>query len=145
MGLYFHSVTTWVAVFLSIVVSMMVLVDCNTRGTRQGHLKHAPKTRPIALLSMANVACIVFYSGTFSIAYQQPCKPGEHMSRCNTWPVGGCVIQSMAVQRSQQWLSCNIQHMGETLQGPTQKVRVEACRGNQGCIPCSSFCCAYVD
>jgi hypothetical protein len=39
---------------------------------------------------------------------QQPCKPGEYMSWYNTWPVGGCMIQSMAVWRSQQGLSCKI-------------------------------------
>jgi uncharacterized RDD family membrane protein YckC len=34
----------------------MVLVDHNTKGTRQGNIK----TRPIAPLCMTNVACIVF-------------------------------------------------------------------------------------
>jgi hypothetical protein len=63
------------------------------------------------------------------------------MSQCNTRPVGGCMLQSMAVRRSQQWLSCNIWYMGETLQGPSQKVRVQVCRGEQGCIPCLSFRC----
>jgi hypothetical protein len=33
----------------------------------------------------------------------------------------------------QQRLFYNIQYMGETLQGPTQKVRVQVCRGKQGC------------
>jgi hypothetical protein len=83
------------------------------------------------------------YSGTFSMAYWQPHKPGEYMSWCNTWPIGGCMIQSMAVWRSQQWLAYSIQYMGETLQGPPLKVRVRVCRGEQGCIPCLSFCLAW--
>jgi hypothetical protein len=36
------------------------LMDCNTRGTRQGNVKLAPKTRPIAPLFMTDVVCIVF-------------------------------------------------------------------------------------
>jgi hypothetical protein len=48
--------------FLSIVTSILVLVDHNTRATRQRNIKHAPKTRPITLLSMTNVACIVFFN-----------------------------------------------------------------------------------
>jgi hypothetical protein len=40
----------------------MVLMDCNTKGTRQGNIKHAPKTRPIAPLFMTNVAYIVFFT-----------------------------------------------------------------------------------
>jgi hypothetical protein len=42
------------------------------------------------------------------------------------------MTQSMAVRKSQQWLYYNIQHMGETLQGPTQKVKVQVCRREQG-------------
>jgi hypothetical protein len=34
-------------------------MDYNTKGTKQGNIKHAPKTRTIALLFIANVACIV--------------------------------------------------------------------------------------
>jgi hypothetical protein len=49
-------------VFLSVVASLMVLMDHNTKGTRQGHIKQAPKTRPIALLSMTYVACTVFFT-----------------------------------------------------------------------------------
>jgi hypothetical protein len=75
---------------------------------------------------------------TSGIAYQQPYKHEEHMSQCNIRPVGGCMIPS-AVQRSQQRLSYNIQYMGEILQGPTQKRRVQVCRGEQRCVPCSSF------
>jgi hypothetical protein len=45
------------------------------------------------------------------------------MSQCNTQPVGGCMLQSMAVWRSQQRLSYNIQYLGEILQGPIQKLR----------------------
>jgi hypothetical protein len=36
-------------------------MDCNTRGTRQGNIKHVPKIRHITLLSMTNVACIAFF------------------------------------------------------------------------------------
>jgi hypothetical protein len=39
----------------------MVLMDHSTKGTRQGSIKHAPKTRPIPLHSITNVACIVFF------------------------------------------------------------------------------------
>jgi hypothetical protein len=38
-------------------------MDCNTKGPRQGDVKHDPKTRPIALLSMTYVASIVFNLG----------------------------------------------------------------------------------
>jgi hypothetical protein len=31
-------------------------MDHNVKGTRQANIKHAPKTRPIALLSMTTVA-----------------------------------------------------------------------------------------
>jgi hypothetical protein len=48
--------------FFSIAASVMVLMDSNTRGTRQGNIKHAPKIRTIARLSMTNVACIVFFT-----------------------------------------------------------------------------------
>jgi hypothetical protein len=49
-----------VAVFLSkIVASIVVLMDHNTKGTRQGNIKHAPKTRPITPLFITNIACIV--------------------------------------------------------------------------------------
>jgi hypothetical protein len=83
--LYFHSIVAWAAVFLSIVVSIIVLMDHNTKGTRQGNIKYALNTRLITPLSMTNIACfvfivVVFYSETFNIAYQQPCKPGEYMS-----------------------------------------------------------------
>jgi hypothetical protein len=37
-----------VAVFLSIVASITVLKDHNTRGTRQGDIKHVPRIRAIA-------------------------------------------------------------------------------------------------
>jgi hypothetical protein len=40
----------------------MDLMDCNTKGTRQGNIKHAPKTGLIVPLSMTNVACIVFFT-----------------------------------------------------------------------------------
>jgi hypothetical protein len=89
----FYSIITRVAVLFSIVASVMVLMNHNTKGTRQGNIKYALKTKHTALLFMINVACIFFlYSGTFSIAYWQPRKPREYMSRCNTWPVGGCMI-----------------------------------------------------
>jgi hypothetical protein len=69
--LYFHSIITWTAVFFfSIVASTVVLMDHNTKGTRQGNIKHAPKTRPIALLSMTDVACIVPF--TLGFQYHLP-------------------------------------------------------------------------
>jgi hypothetical protein len=53
---------------------------------------------------MMNVACIVFFTlGLLqSMAYWQPLSPGEYMSQCNIGPVGGGMIQSMAVWNSQQ-------------------------------------------
>jgi hypothetical protein len=48
--------------------SIMVLMDHNTKGTRQGNIKHAPKTRPIALLSMTNVVCIAFFTLGLSVS-----------------------------------------------------------------------------
>jgi hypothetical protein len=45
--------------YLSIVSSIIVLMDLNTKGTRQGNNRHAPKTRPIILLFITNVANIV--------------------------------------------------------------------------------------
>jgi hypothetical protein len=48
------------AIFLSIVASIIVLVDCSTRGTRQGNIKYALKARPITLLFMIDVICILF-------------------------------------------------------------------------------------
>jgi hypothetical protein len=52
--LYFHSIITWAAVFLSIVASITVLKDHSTRGTKQGNSKHAPKTRHIASIKVLN-------------------------------------------------------------------------------------------
>jgi hypothetical protein len=40
----------------------MVLIDRNTRGTRQGNIKQAPRIRPITLLFVTNVVCIVFFT-----------------------------------------------------------------------------------
>jgi hypothetical protein len=51
-----------VAIFLFIVTSIMVMIDCSTRGTRQGNIKHAARLRPIALLFMTNVVCTVFFT-----------------------------------------------------------------------------------
>jgi hypothetical protein len=66
------------AIFLSVVASMMILMDHNTRGTRQDNIKHVPKIRTIALLSMANVACVVFFTLGLSVSlYQQHPKPGS--------------------------------------------------------------------
>jgi hypothetical protein len=79
------------------------------------------------------------YSGTFSITYKQSRKLREYMSQCNTRLVGGYMIQSIAVKRYQPRLSYNIQHMGETLQWPTQKVRVQVCRGYQDSFISSIF------
>jgi hypothetical protein len=47
------------------VASILVLIDCNTKGTRQGNIKQARKTRAITLLSMTNVACIVHFALEF--------------------------------------------------------------------------------
>jgi hypothetical protein len=38
-----------VAVFLFIVVSIIVLIDRNTKGTRQGNIKHLPRQEPLPL------------------------------------------------------------------------------------------------
>jgi hypothetical protein len=46
----------------------MVLIDHNTRGTRQGNIKYAPKIRHIAPLFIANVACIVFFTLGLSVS-----------------------------------------------------------------------------
>jgi hypothetical protein len=51
-----------VAISLFIVASIMVRIDRNTRGTRQGNIKHVSRIRPIGLLSMTNVVCIVFFT-----------------------------------------------------------------------------------
>jgi hypothetical protein len=40
----------------------MVLIDHNARGTSQGNINPAPRIRPIALLFMTNVVCIVFFT-----------------------------------------------------------------------------------
>jgi hypothetical protein len=32
------------------------------QGNRQGNIKHAPRIKPIALLFMTNVVCIVFFT-----------------------------------------------------------------------------------
>jgi hypothetical protein len=45
------------------MASVMVLMDSNTRGTRQGNIKHAIKTRSITLLFITNVACIFLTLG----------------------------------------------------------------------------------
>jgi hypothetical protein len=47
------------AVFLSIVTAIMVLMDHGTKEARQSDIKQCPKTSPIALLFMTNIACIV--------------------------------------------------------------------------------------
>jgi hypothetical protein len=39
--LYFHSIITCAAVFLSIVASIMDLIDCITKGRKQGSIVHA--------------------------------------------------------------------------------------------------------
>jgi hypothetical protein len=41
------------AVFLSIVASIMVLINCNYRGTKQGNI--IPRTRPIAPIMILNL------------------------------------------------------------------------------------------
>jgi hypothetical protein len=67
----------------------MVLMDCNTKGTREGNIKHASKTRPIALLSMTNVACIVFFTlGLLVLLISNL----ANLSRCDTQPVGRCIL-----------------------------------------------------
>jgi hypothetical protein len=52
-GLYFHSIITCAAIFLSIVASITVLIDHNTRGTRQGSVKQAPRTKHVLNLHKA--------------------------------------------------------------------------------------------
>jgi hypothetical protein len=47
-GLYFHSIITCAAVFLSIVASIMDLIDCVAKGRKQGSVMHAPRIRPTA-------------------------------------------------------------------------------------------------
>jgi hypothetical protein len=47
------------AIFLFIVASIVVMIDCNTMGTRQSDIKQVSRVRPIALLFVTNVACIV--------------------------------------------------------------------------------------
>jgi hypothetical protein len=53
-GLYFHSIITCAAVFLSIVASITDLIDCVTKGRRQGSSMRAPITRPTAPASVLN-------------------------------------------------------------------------------------------
>jgi hypothetical protein len=45
-----------VAVSLSIVVSMMVLIDHNTKATKQGTIKHVPEARIITPIRVLNPA-----------------------------------------------------------------------------------------
>jgi hypothetical protein len=45
-----------VAVFLSIVVSIMVRIDYNYRGTRQGNIKHAPRISSITPIRVTTTA-----------------------------------------------------------------------------------------
>jgi hypothetical protein len=42
------------AVFLSVMVSIIVLIDHSTRGARWGNIKHAPRIRPIAPIRVLN-------------------------------------------------------------------------------------------
>jgi hypothetical protein len=51
-----------VAVFLFIVASIKVPIDLNIRGSRQSNIKHVSRIRPIALLFMTNIVCIVFFT-----------------------------------------------------------------------------------
>jgi hypothetical protein len=53
-SLYFHNIITCMAVFLSIMVSIIVLIDHSTSGARQGNIKHAPRIRPIAPIRVLN-------------------------------------------------------------------------------------------
>jgi hypothetical protein len=52
--LYFQRIITCAAVFLSVVASLLLLRGCNTRGTRQGNIKHATRTRPITPIRVLN-------------------------------------------------------------------------------------------
>jgi bacteriorhodopsin len=70
-----------VAVFLSLVASVMILMDCNTR---QGNIKHAPKIRPIDLIFMINVPCIAFFTLGLSVSLTTNLANREHISQCTS-------------------------------------------------------------
>jgi hypothetical protein len=53
-GLYFHSIITCAGVFLSIVASIMDLIDHISKGRRQENIMHAPRIRPTAPTSVLN-------------------------------------------------------------------------------------------
>ena len=53
-GLYFHSIITCVAVFLSTMASMRLEMDVITRGARQGRIRQAPKIKNIAPMRVLN-------------------------------------------------------------------------------------------
>jgi hypothetical protein len=53
-GLYFHSIITCTAIFLSIMASILVLIDRSTREGRQSNIKHASRIRPITLIRVLN-------------------------------------------------------------------------------------------
>jgi hypothetical protein len=40
---------------MSIVVSIMVLIDCNIKGTKKGNIKHTPEIRIIAPTRVLNL------------------------------------------------------------------------------------------
>jgi hypothetical protein len=47
----------------------MVLIDCNTKGTKQGNIKHVPRIRPINPAFMTNVVCIVCFTLGLSVSF----------------------------------------------------------------------------
>jgi hypothetical protein len=51
---YFDSMITCADVFLSIIVSIIVLIECSTRGARQGNINHDPRIRPIVPIRVLN-------------------------------------------------------------------------------------------
>jgi hypothetical protein len=137
MGLYFHSIITWAAVFFSIMIS----IDHNGKGTRQGNIKHAPKTRPHCptFHDKCNLYFFFFffYSGTFSIAYRQLHKPGSIWADVTPDLLVGAWYKVWLCRGPNNGSLCHLVH-GGNLQGPPQKVRVQVCRGEPECV-CPMF------
>jgi hypothetical protein len=53
--LYFHSIITFAAAFLSVVASIMDLIDRTTKGRKQGSTVHTPRIRPTPPTSVLNL------------------------------------------------------------------------------------------
>jgi hypothetical protein len=66
-GLYFHGIITWADVFL--YSGLHNGPDGpQYQGTRQGNIRHAPKTRSVTPLSMTNAVCTVFFTLGLSVS-----------------------------------------------------------------------------